>query len=279
MGRGILAESMAATRSGTLIPPLRRTRLFIAGLCVLTYCGCSSRSPLRRPRSQEFRALTRIQQLSGWSFEVSRTAIEVQGQGAIELRIEGEVSRQSESDDPLWLPVALMENSPEYIRTESDSAAGIDLETYGVSKGLWCITAVVRDPSVLFAERPSGEKSRVNSHSINLRFFLYSRSLETGLPILLPVSRASRQVDVSVDLPRGGRFSRTTVATADETGTASFDLAVLPKTSTNDLATTAAANMRPSAITLWDLSNVRFTPEAPPAWKPWFTPSATSFSC
>ncbi len=249
-------------------------RFALAAFCLLTYCGCAPKSPLRRAGKQEFQALSRIEQLSGWKLDVSHAAVEVRGQGAVALRIDGDVSRQGESDDPLWVPVALMENAPEYVRAESDGRASIDMETYGVAGRLWCVTAVVKDPSALFGEQSSSEGSRKDSHHISLRFFLYSRSFQAALPVLLPVSRANRQVDVSVDLPHGGRFSGTTVAAADESGTSSFNLAVLPKASPNEVSTTAAADIRPSSMTLWDLSNVRFTPEAPPAWKPWFMPSA-----
>jgi hypothetical protein len=244
------------------------------GLCLLTYCSCASKSPLEHVGKQEFQTLSRIEQLSGWSFEVSRAAVEVRGPGAIELIVDGDVSRHSESDDPLWLPIALMATVPEYIRVESNGGAHIDMETYGVAGRLWCITAVVKDPSVLFAERPSTERNRKDSRPISLRFLLYSKSLEAALPMLIPISRANRQVDVSVELPHGGRFSGTTVTAADETGTSSFNLAVLPKATPNEVSTTAAANTRPSSMTLWNLSNVRFTSEAPPIWKPWFMPSA-----
>jgi len=246
------------------MPPMRllyrEALTIIPVLCSLTLFSCSSDRRGIRIAPQQLTALSHIQELSGWSFEMSRARIHLRERGAIEVIIDGNVTPQSNPDRPLWFPVVLLRNPPEYFQAEDSLASeAVSLEAYALSEDLWCITAVVKRPPQV----------------VNLKLLLVSAAFNSELPLLLPAVHTRNQVDLAVDLPRGGFFSKTRVAVTGESGRFPLDLAVLPILSPNENAVTAAANLHPNKTTVWDFSNLAYSFGTPPRWRPWFPPSVS----
>lgn len=228
-------------------------------LCILAVFtpGCSSQKRLQLT-DNDASALQRIQDISPWSFRQSRLELEVHQGGAVEVIIEGQAMLKDKSEGGiLWLPVALLRELPQYFTcTEESDQKPLDLQSYKVAGGLWCIAAIIPLPRTA---APSVEPSSAERRTtvLRVRTLMLSSDFSSGLPLLIPAGQGRAEVDTRVTLPNNTAFRTQEVVTRSESAALSTKLIPFPS-SLSQGAVTGVARLSPTPAAAWDFSDVTY---------------------
>jgi hypothetical protein len=223
--------------------------------------------------TDDVEALTRIYEKSPWIFRQSRFEIQVREAGAVEINIEGDVSRKNNDDGPLWMPIVMVRELPEYYRALNEGEQKqVELEAYRVAGGLWVITAVVPRPTEVTRLADAQSANTSSPSHLKLRALLVSPIFSTNLPLLIPAGQGRGSVDASVILANGTQFSSLRVSSGNEAVPQAAALTVLP-TSITGGAVAAASRLSPEPGVAWNFSSVAYGSNVNWGFRPWFIPT------
>jgi hypothetical protein len=252
--------------------------------------GCS-KPPDLRLQPEDVRTVGRIYESSATTLRNTKTQIQVRGEGAVEIAVEGDAIEKVDAavsseraeipEESLWLPVLFVKDLPEYFEaTGQFEGQSAELEAYHLGGGLWCIAAVLpydrssAEPLHGDQPRPSPTKSPAR---LKLNVALYSPEFSSHLPFLLP-AHGEGSANISVALPTGSRFQSAEIVgkteKPDSLKQQAVRLTVLPTSMTDGLVR-AAASVEPNEVVTWDFSSVSF--RVRPGlfhFRPWFLPAA-----
>jgi hypothetical protein len=235
---------------------------------IIVMGGCSSQK--LQLSGGDVNALKQIRVNSPWQFQQSSVDIQVHQPNAIEINIKGEaVHRENQQGGPMWLPVALFRDLPEYLKgatvNSQNSQTPVELQAYKVAGGLWCVVAVVPLDQPLQQSTantptdvpsPSATPAAPKFEPVNLQVLFVSPEFETSLPLLIPISQQGVGVDLSISLPQGTRFTSQNLSSSkisDQITT----LTVLPPSTTGG-AIRAAAKLIADKDEAWNLTEVTY---------------------
>lgn len=227
---------------------------------VVLASGCSSGEGLR-PNSDDGKALRHIYNSSPWQFQQSLLEIQVREAGAVEINFEGDVIRKDTGKDgPLLLPVALVRELPDYLKgTDLKRQQAVELQSYKVVDGLWCITALLppdESPEQASTHQPAQTPYKPNR--TQLRVLLVSPAFSKNLPLLVPVERHRAGAEIYVTLPQGATFNSLNISNGNEPSEEDTKLTVLPTSLTGGMVRAAGKFSQESGMT-WNFSGVTYT--------------------
>jgi hypothetical protein len=245
---------------------IRSTRALFLLFAILFAGGCSSQK-LQLGRG-DTNALKRIYEGSAWKLQQSAVDIQVHSPNAVEVNLKGEaIQKENEKDGPMWVPIALFRELPDYLKgTNVSNQSPIELQSYKITGGLWCVVAIVQPSPIL---QQSVNDSSSNSppqmvavpnspkiEPVHLQVLFVSSNFTTGLPLLIPVSQQRQSVDLAVTLPPNAKFTSLNIESGQSPNTIT-SLTMLPP-STVGGANRAAAKLNSESEGAWDFTNVTY---------------------
>jgi hypothetical protein len=271
--------------------PLRALRL----LCLVTsvsILGCSTGSDLKQ-NTDDVIAINKIYESSPWVVKNSKLDLKAREGGAVEVSLEAIATRRGEARGPIWLPLAMVSELPDYFEgTDLTTTKPIELEAYRVPDGLWVITIVLPEPANPIvsstpvptppptpATTPEPAQTPVQTApplsdvttDIKVRVTMVSKEFVSGFPILIPSGEGSGAVAATVTLPGNASFSTLDMTSGDRSDQST--LTALPVSMTGN-ERKAAIRLIPESSKAWNFANVTYTLNTSGTWRPWFFPSA-----
>jgi hypothetical protein len=241
--------------------------LFLLHVLVLFLAGCSGNRELKLNQNDLY-VLNRTAEMSPWVYRKSNLELQAYGKGTVEVRIEGEVLRKQEAKDgPLWFPVALMRELPQFYKVSGGNAtAGVELEAYKTENGLWCVTAMVPLSTLQSAMPQTAATASAEATAtqpappipLKLNVLMVSPEFTGKLPLLLPIGQASPNIAATVLLPNGSNFTSLYINSDGSPTPSQTKLTSLPA-SASDGAVRAVAKLAPDAGPAVNFSNVTFS--------------------
>jgi hypothetical protein len=231
----------------------------LATLMVLTISSCSSGRNLRL-NEDDLNALRHVYDTSPGTFRYSQVQVHVREGGGVDVVFHGPVAAKATNDEeqePLWIPLILLSELPEYFQVTDASNKQTTLEAYKVTGGLWCITALVPPPY---------------ANALEIDLLLASRNFSSRLPFLVP-AQGRGSVAISIAIPKTAQFSSTELTTS--ASVQPVPLSVLPASvSKSEGAITAGTTVAAQDAVAWNFSGVTYSSARFASLQPWFTPTA-----
>jgi hypothetical protein len=271
--------------------PLRALQLLFLASSI-SILGCSAGSHLKQ-NSDDATAINKIYESSPWVVKNSKLDLKAREGGAVEVSLEGIATRPGETAGPIWLPLAMVSELPNYFEgTDLSTTKPIELEAYHVPDGLWVITAVLPEPAnpiVSSTPVPSSATTPTTTPEpaqppvqmarhlsdvttdIKVRVTMVSKEFVSGFPILIPPGEGNGAVAATVTLPGNASFSTLDVTSGDRS--VQSTMTSLPLSMTGN-ERKAAIRLIPESGKAWNFANVTYTLNTSATWRSWFFPSA-----
>jgi hypothetical protein len=240
--------------------------LLLTIFCVVTLIFSSCSTSTVRLNTNDSQALQNVYEESNWTFQPSSVTVQVNKGGAVKLSILGDATEKlSDGNKPVWIPVALLEELPEYFETSGENSTGIKLISYKVKGGLWSIIALIPDAdNTLQVEKAtkiekistksnSGIQNKTQTRRISLDVLMISPVFDQSLPFNLPVAQSLSSIKTSIELPTKARFTSLLARGNGE----SAKLTELPL-SLSEGKVKAIAKLQPELADIWDFSGVGY---------------------
>ncbi|HEU4835119.1 MAG TPA: hypothetical protein VFS90_11910 [Pyrinomonadaceae bacterium] len=272
--------------------PLRALWLLILAISA-ALVGCSANSELKQ-NSDDVVAMNKIYESSPWIVKNSKLDLKAREGGAVEVSLEAIATRRSEARGPIWLPLAMVSELPDYFEgTDLTTSKQIELEAYRVPDGLWVITGVLPEPANPIvsstpvpgpaattpttspepgqpAVQTNQQLSQVTT-DIKVRITMVSEKFVSGFPILIPPGEGKGAVAATVTLPDKANFLTLDVTNGDRS--IQSTMTALPVSMTGN-EQKAAIRLIPESGKVWNFANVTYTLNTSGTWRRWFFPSA-----
>jgi hypothetical protein len=240
--------------------------LLLTIFCVVTLIFSSCSMSTVRLNTNDSQALQNVYEESNWTFHPSSVTVQVNKGGAVKLSIVGDATEKiSDGNKPVWIPVALLEELPEYFETSGENSTGVKLISYKVKGGLWSIVALIPEAdNTLQIEKAtkiekistksnSGKQNKTQTRRISLDVLMISPVFDQSLPFNLPVAQSLASIKTSIELPTKARFTSLLARGNGE----SAKLTELPL-SLSEGKVKAIAKLQPELADIWDFSGVGY---------------------
>src|SRR5688500_6915262 len=118
--------------------PLRALRLLFLAT-VVSLLGCSVGTDLKQ-NTDDVTAINKIYESTPWVVKNAKPELKARKGGGVDVSLEGIATRPGETRGPIWLPLAMMSELPDYFEgTDLTTTKPIELEAYRVHDALWVI--------------------------------------------------------------------------------------------------------------------------------------------
>ncbi len=254
-------------------------------ITILATLSCGSKPQGLRLSPNDINALKNIDDTSSWIVRYTRVALRVREGGALEIAIEGNASPKPGAQGPLWMPILLSRDLPEYFES-TEPGSTTELETYRLGSGIWCITAVGSEVPPAPQLPENQVDGPVGSRAFKLHLLLFSKRFLSELPFLLPAGQGRESVALSISLPKGSQFSSLQIGATEEAARSLspefpsttpavqwLRLPILPAAMA-DGGVTAGTRLHPDVQGAWDFSGISFHVALTPGLRSWFLPVA-----